>query len=53
MVAAVGWIFAAVGWARVMNVDGDDLRLEALRQVALVMVFASAVTAGAAAAFVW
>lgn len=53
LLAVLGWLFAAVGWARVFNAGGDDLRLERLREVAAVMTFACAVTAGAIVVAIW
>jgi uncharacterized membrane protein YecN with MAPEG domain len=53
LLAAIVWLLSAIGWARVFNAKGDDQRLEAIRQIALVMTFACALTAAAAALFVW
>jgi hypothetical protein len=53
LLAAIGWLLSAVGWVRVFNAGGDDLRLEAVRQTAPIMAVASILTAAAAAAFVW
>lgn len=53
LLAALAWLFSAVGWARVFRAGGDDMRREALRQLALVMAITSAVTAAAAASWIW
>jgi hypothetical protein len=53
LLAATGWLASTIGWYRVVTAHGDDLRLEAVRQVAFVMTLACAVTAGAAVASVW
>ena len=47
LLSALGWLFCTVGWARVFNAGGDDVRLERLREIALVMTFTCAATAGA------
>jgi hypothetical protein len=53
MLAAVAWLFAAMGWWRVATARSDEGKLAALHDAALVMSFASIVTATAAAASVW